>query len=154
MRDSSGFRIEYTPQLRPHDAGVIELGLIYSDANSIPPRQRAFALDAHVSVDFACYNRLCELQCPTECTSHLPTAGVHIFASQLHAHLTGRKLSTSLWRNGARIADVNHDAHYSAHWQIVRMLPRHIHVKPVGSKFKLVEDQKLDDDAKQSRCHV
>jgi hypothetical protein len=35
--DDSGIRITYTERLRRHDAGIMELGLIYSDANSIPP---------------------------------------------------------------------------------------------------------------------
>ena len=52
-KDSSGLRITYTPKLRQFDAGIIELGLIYSDANSIPPRQSAWPITGF---------------CPTDCT--------------------------------------------------------------------------------------
>jgi dopamine beta-monooxygenase len=52
-KDNSGLRITYTSHLRPFDAGIMELGLIYSDANSIPPRQLAWPITAY---------------CPSECT--------------------------------------------------------------------------------------
>jgi dopamine beta-monooxygenase len=116
-RDNSGFRITYTDKLRPYDAGIIELGLIYSDANSIPPGQRAFPITGH---------------CVAGCTSHFPASGIKIFATQLHAHLTGRKLFTSHFRNGVKIGEVNRDNHYSPHWQTIRSLPKHVHVMPVG----------------------
>jgi dopamine beta-monooxygenase len=41
--DNSGFLLSLTPKLRLYDAGVLELGLIYSDTNSIPPGQPSFA---------------------------------------------------------------------------------------------------------------
>jgi dopamine beta-monooxygenase len=51
--DSSGLRITFTKDLRPFDAGIMELGLIYSDANSIPPLQKEWPLTGY---------------CPFECT--------------------------------------------------------------------------------------
>uniref|UniRef100_A0A914I147 FAD-binding PCMH-type domain-containing protein n=1 Tax=Globodera rostochiensis TaxID=31243 RepID=A0A914I147_GLORO len=87
IRDSSGLRITYTNKLRPNDAGIIELGLIYSDANSIPPGQSKFPITA---------------LCPADCTQKFPINGIFIFASQLHAHLTGRKLFTSVIRDGKK----------------------------------------------------
>lgn len=105
----------YTDQLRQFDAGIVELGLIYSDANSIPPGQAVFPLTGH---------------CVSECTQKFPLNGIHIFATQLHAHLTGRKLFTSHYRNGVKIGEINRDNHYSPHWQVVRFLPQHINVLP------------------------
>lgn len=35
--DSSGLRFHYSAELRPFDAGVLEVGLEYTDKNSIPP---------------------------------------------------------------------------------------------------------------------
>ncbi|KAI6209539.1 hypothetical protein M3Y96_00231800 [Aphelenchoides besseyi] len=93
--DSSGFRIGYTDQLRPFDAGIMELG-----------------------------------HCVSECTRHFPSSGIKIFATQLHAHLTGRKLFTSHFRKGVKIGEINRDNHYSPHWQVVRSLPVHAHVLP------------------------
>lgn len=114
--DNSGIRITYTDKLRPQDAGIIELGLIYSDANSIPPQQLAFQLSGH---------------CVTDCTSKFPPNGINIFASQLHAHLTGRKLFTSHFRNNVKIGEINRDNHYSPHWQHVQSLKEHRKVLPV-----------------------
>lgn len=71
--DNSGFRFTYTSDLRPHDAGIIELGLIYSDANSIPPRQREFPITGY---------------CVADCTNKFPEEGITIFGTQLHAHET------------------------------------------------------------------
>uniref|UniRef100_A0A0K0FD39 DBH-like monooxygenase protein 1 (inferred by orthology to a human protein) n=1 Tax=Strongyloides venezuelensis TaxID=75913 RepID=A0A0K0FD39_STRVS len=112
--DSSGIIITYTDRLRPHDAGIMELGLIYSDANSIPPGQKAFSMTGY---------------CVPECTNYLPTNGIYIFATQLHAHLTGKKLFTSHFRNGVKVGEVNRANHYSPHWQLIRKLKKFVHVK-------------------------
>ena len=42
--DSSGIRFYVTSQLRPFDAGVMELGLEYSNKMAIPPGQISFPL--------------------------------------------------------------------------------------------------------------
>ena len=87
--DSSGIRIFYQggygEYLRQYDAGILEIGLEYNAKNSIPPQQDEFHLHGY---------------CLSECTSvGLPTNGITIFASQLHTHLTGRRVWTSLVRN-------------------------------------------------------
>uniref|UniRef100_A0A0K0DV29 DBH-like monooxygenase protein 1 n=1 Tax=Strongyloides stercoralis TaxID=6248 RepID=A0A0K0DV29_STRER len=112
--DSSGILITYTEKLRRYDAGIMELGLIYSDTNSIPPGQKAFPMTGY---------------CVSECTKHLPTNGIYIFATQLHAHLTGKKLFTSHFHNGVKIGEINRANHYSPHWQLIRKLKKSIHVK-------------------------
>lgn len=48
----------------------------------------------------------------------LPPSGIHIFASQLHTHLTGRKVVTVLARNGQEMKVVNRDNHYSPYFQV------------------------------------
>lgn len=48
----------------------------------------------------------------------LPPSGIHIFASQLHTHLTGRKVVTVLARDGQERQVVNRDDHYSPHFQV------------------------------------
>lgn len=53
----------------------------------------------------------------------LPPSGIHIFASQLHTHLTGRKVVTVLARDGRERAVVNRDNHYSPHFQVGARLP-------------------------------
>ncbi len=36
-----------TGKLRPHDAGIMELGLVYGDSTAIPPGLVAFPLSGH-----------------------------------------------------------------------------------------------------------
>uniref|UniRef100_A0A183EGL3 Dopamine beta-hydroxylase n=1 Tax=Gongylonema pulchrum TaxID=637853 RepID=A0A183EGL3_9BILA len=120
MLDRSGFTISYTGQLRQYDAAVMELGLIYGDANSIPPHQKAFPLTGH---------------CVADCTKKLPADGINVFASQLHAHLYGRKLWTSHFRDGVKIGEINRDNHYSPHWQRIENLRKIIKIMPVSGSL-------------------
>ena len=47
VRDSSGLRFIVTETLRPHDAGIMELGLIYTDRMAIPPGQYMYPLNGY-----------------------------------------------------------------------------------------------------------
>lgn len=47
MVDSSGVRLYITPDVREYDAGVIELGLEYTDKMAIPPNQPDFTLTGY-----------------------------------------------------------------------------------------------------------
>lgn len=47
MVDSSGVRLYITPEVRKYDAGVIELGLEYTDKMAIPPKQPDFTLSGY-----------------------------------------------------------------------------------------------------------
>ncbi|XP_003795019.1 dopamine beta-hydroxylase [Otolemur garnettii] len=116
LRDSSGIRLYYTTRLRRFDAGIMELGLVYTPVMAIPPRERAFVLTGY---------------CTDKCTQvALSPPGIHIFASQLHTHLTGRKVVTVLARDGREREIVNRDNHYSPHFQEIRMLRKTVFVKP------------------------
>ncbi|XP_045145294.1 dopamine beta-hydroxylase [Echinops telfairi] len=109
-RDSSGIRLYYTRSLRRYDAGIMELGLVYTPVMAIPPREPAFTLTGY---------------CTDKCTQlALPPSGIHIFASQLHTHLTGRQVVTVLARDGQEREVVNRDTHYSPHFQEIRMLKK------------------------------
>ncbi|XP_036608374.1 dopamine beta-hydroxylase [Trichosurus vulpecula] len=115
-RDSSGLRLYYTPTLRPFDAGIMELGLVYTPVMAIPPKETDFVLTGY---------------CTDKCTQlALPESGIHIFASQLHTHLTGRKVITVIAREGIVTEIVNRDDHYSPHFQEIRMLKKIVSVLP------------------------
>lgn len=117
--DSSGIRFIVTKSLRKYDAGVIELGLEYTDKMAIPPQQEAFILSGH---------------CIQECTGvGLPQQGIHVFASQLHTHLTGIKVVTHHIRDGEELSLLNYDNHYSTHFQEIRLLPKPIIILPGDS---------------------
>ena len=114
--DSSGLRMYYTSQLRAHDAGVLEIGLEYTDKNSIPPQQSVFDVSGF---------------CTAECTrAALPPYGITIFASQLHTHLTGTRVWTQHVRGGVELPEVNRDNHYSPHYQEIRKLKKSVTVFP------------------------
>jgi dopamine beta-monooxygenase len=114
--DSSGVRFYYTNKLRTHDVGVLEVGLEYTDKNSIPPKQPAFDLMGF---------------CSTECTRvGLPSYGITIFASQLHTHLTGVRVWTQHIRGGIELKEINRDNHYSPHFQEIRKLKNKVNVFP------------------------
>ncbi|XP_060697221.1 dopamine beta-hydroxylase [Hemiscyllium ocellatum] len=114
--DSSGIRLFYTPTLRKVNAGILELGLVYTPVMAIPPGEANFELTGY---------------CTARCTEQsLPESGIHIFASQLHTHLAGRKVKTVLVRSGVEVDVVNADEHYSTHFQEIRLLQKEITVKP------------------------
>ncbi|XP_021507619.1 dopamine beta-hydroxylase [Meriones unguiculatus] len=132
-RDSSGIRLHYTSTLRSYDAGILELGLVYTPLMAIPPQETEFVLTGY---------------CTDKCTQKaLPPSGIHIFASQLHTHLTGRKVVTVLARDGKERKVVNRDNHYSPHFQEIRMLKKAVSVFPgdvlITSCTYNTEDRKL-----------
>lgn len=46
-RDSSGIRLYYTASLRRFNAGIMELGLVYTPVMAIPPQEMAFVLTGY-----------------------------------------------------------------------------------------------------------
>ncbi|KAJ8401960.1 hypothetical protein AAFF_G00375410 [Aldrovandia affinis] len=115
-QDSSGIRLYYTPTLRKYDAGIMELGLVYTPVMAIPPREQHFLLTGY---------------CTAKCTqTALPPGGIHIFASQLHTHLAGRGVRTVLVRGGQEVEIVQEDKHFSTHYQIIRTLKKMVNVLP------------------------
>ncbi|KAM4634253.1 dopamine beta-hydroxylase [Polymixia lowei] len=115
-RDSSGIRLFYTPSLRHYDAGIMELGLVYTPVMAVPPRQHSFHLTGY---------------CTSKCTqTALPPGGIHIFASQLHTHLAGRGVRTTLVRGGREVEVVQQDQHFSTHYQTIRILRKMVNVLP------------------------
>ncbi|XP_025419900.1 dopamine beta-hydroxylase-like [Sipha flava] len=116
MVDSSGVRLYITPEVRKYDAGVIELGLEYTDKMAIPPKQQDFILSGY---------------CIAECTAvSIPPTGIEIFGSQLHTHLTGTKIYTKHVRDGQELPELNRDNHYSTHFQEIRLLHKPVLVLP------------------------
>ncbi|NXA34878.1 DOPO hydroxylase, partial [Eudromia elegans] len=115
-RDSSGIRLYYTATLRRYDAGILELGLVYTPVMAVPPGEAEFRLSGY---------------CTDKCTRlALPPAGIRVFASQLHTHLAGTSVVTVLAREGRARRVVNADRHYSPHFQEIRMLKELVPVMP------------------------
>lgn len=130
--DSSGLRFHYSGRLRPFEAGVLEVGLEYTDKNSVPPRMLA-PLAGH---------------CVSECTRAAlsergadggrpgpgpglgPGGGIYVFAAQMHTHLAGVASWTEHVRGGQLLGELQRDDHYSAHFQEIRLLAEPVHVAP------------------------
>nr|CAG4647751.1 EOG090X0318 [Moina brachiata] len=114
--DSSGIRMWYTSHLRKYDAGVMELGLEYTDKMALPPGIDSFTLSGF---------------CIAECTAvSLPKSGITIFGSQLHTHLHGYKVVTQHFRDDSELPELNRDNHYSTHYQEIRLLADPVRVLP------------------------
>nr|WAS27820.1 putative dopamine beta-hydroxylase-like protein [Patiria miniata] len=114
--DSSGIRFRYTSSLRPHDAGILEVGATYSPNLSVPPTSDGFYLTGY---------------CTPDCTDKgIPDQGIRVFASQLHTHLSGTAVWTKHIRNGVEIQELNRDDHYSSMFQEIRLLQQDVVVLP------------------------
>ncbi|CAG7731030.1 unnamed protein product [Allacma fusca] len=124
--DSSGMKFWVSEKLRQFDAGVMELGLEYTDKMAIPPRFHNFQLTGI---------------CNRECTSvGIPASGITVFASQLHTHLTGTRVVTRHFRMGEaesgtegryiELPPLNYDNHYSTHYQEIRQLKNPTRILP------------------------
>lgn len=110
----------------------MEVGLEYNAKNSIPPKMSSFHHHGY---------------CLSECTRNsLPEKGITIFASQLHTHLTGRKVWTSLVRNNKVIQIINSDNHYDQMFQEIRMLQRPVKVKPGDAIINTCVFETMDRD--------
>uniref|UniRef100_A0A6P7GAW1 Tyramine beta-hydroxylase n=1 Tax=Diabrotica virgifera virgifera TaxID=50390 RepID=A0A6P7GAW1_DIAVI len=115
--DSSGIRFHISSVLKKMDAGVIELGLEYTDKMAIPPGQSRFSLSGY---------------CTSACTAmSLSPEGITIFGSQLHTHLTGVRVITRHFdEHGRELPELNRDNHFSTHFQEIRILKRPVKVLP------------------------
>nr|XP_026695728.1 dopamine beta-hydroxylase-like [Ciona intestinalis] len=62
--DGSGIRFHFTENLRPHDLGIMEVGVIYSANMAIPPGQKSFKWSG---------------ECPGSCTQAVITYELRLF---------------------------------------------------------------------------
>ncbi|XP_046966055.1 tyramine beta-hydroxylase [Vanessa cardui] len=114
--DSSGIILHITDNRRKYDAAIMELGLEYTDKMAIPGGQEAFSLTGY---------------CIPQCTAvGLPAAGIVVFGSQLHTHLTGAAVRTRHARGLRELPVLNEDLHYSTHFQEIRILHRPVRILP------------------------
>lgn len=109
-------------KLREFDAGILEIGLEYNPKMAIPPQSKEFHLNAY---------------CLSECTqaSMRREKPITVFASQLHTHLTGRRVWTSLIRDNKLVDIVNSDNHYDQMFQEIRLLRKPVTIRPGDTLF-------------------
>ncbi|ERL83295.1 hypothetical protein D910_05622, partial [Dendroctonus ponderosae] len=116
--DSSGVRFYVSDKLKEMDAGVIELGLEYTDKMAIPPGQESFSLTGYCissctsvvgsSLEFLSPNWVLNVV-----SQGLHNEGITVFGSQLHTHLTGVRVHTRHFdAYGKELPELDRDNHY------------------------------------------
>ncbi|XP_061669074.1 DBH-like monooxygenase protein 2 homolog [Syngnathoides biaculeatus] len=117
--DSSGLRLHYTHQLRPHDVGIMCAGVSPSFPidYDIPPR----------ATKFRTYG-----VCNTTLFSQIvdPVPDLRVFAVMLHTHTAGREVRVRHFRNGERIGFLGVNADYDFNLQEVTKLGRVKTIEP------------------------
>jgi hypothetical protein len=83
LKDSTGFRVTYSPTLRPHDLGSIVTGAFFT----IPSQNATSDLVIPAGLEEYDYVNVC----PSTCTSRLfPPSGVKVLNARLHMHMHGQ----------------------------------------------------------------
>eukprot|EP00170_Pyropia_yezoensis_P007332 contig_30033_g7354 len=95
--DNSSVLLHFSDTPRTHEAGTISVG------------------DALISLSGQAVEggRNYTFTCPSECTSQMEQPSITVFASMLHAHLTGLRLWTNLYRNGSFVRTIEAAAFWS-----------------------------------------
>ncbi|OCT71180.1 hypothetical protein XELAEV_18034157mg [Xenopus laevis] len=117
IKDNSGIRILYTPEVRKYDAGVLMLGVFTFPIQFIPPGSK----------NFRSYG-LCDTKLIPQLLDEPPE---DLIASSflLHAHLTGHGLRLLHYRNGTLIGSLGQDNSYDFGFQQIRYFPEAITIK-------------------------
>ncbi|XP_066457807.1 DBH-like monooxygenase protein 2 [Eleutherodactylus coqui] len=117
LKDSSGIRITYTPDLRPYDCATVMIGIFTFPIHFIPPGSEAFRsyglCNTHLMEDIL--------------GEPIPDLTVQTFL--LHGHLTAHGLRLMHYRNGTLIGSLGEDKTYDFNFQQVRNLPRAVTIK-------------------------
>ncbi|XP_033095852.1 DBH-like monooxygenase protein 1 [Anneissia japonica] len=116
IRDVAGIRFYYTPDIRPFEADMMEVGITTFSPWIIPPGV----------TDFKAYG-----VCDSICSDAMFADGdIKIFSVLLHAHLVGTAIRLSHYRDGKFIGDIVRDNLYDFNLQEQRILKEDWIVKP------------------------
>ncbi len=112
--DHSGFRMYYTPNLRPINAGIMTIGHQFDERHFIP--------EGLTTVNYG--------YCMKDCTEiGLPPDGVTVFGTFLHAHPIGTALIVRHVRNGVELEPIEADWAYDFDYQQMIAVDN-VHVLP------------------------
>uniref|UniRef100_A0A8C8SW32 Monooxygenase DBH like 1 n=1 Tax=Pelusios castaneus TaxID=367368 RepID=A0A8C8SW32_9SAUR len=106
LLDNSGLKLFYTPILRKYDAGIIESGVWVSLYHNIPPGMPQFTSEGH-----------CTRECLQKALGAERPTGIHVFATLLHAHLTGKVLRLRHFRKGEEQKLLAYDNEFDFNFQ-------------------------------------
>ncbi|XP_069835958.1 DBH-like monooxygenase protein 2 isoform X1 [Dendropsophus ebraccatus] len=117
IKDSSGIRISYTPELRPHDCGTLMVGVFTFPIHFIPPG----------SEEFRSYG-LCDTRMMEDMLGR-PIPDLTVKSFLLHGHLTAYGVRILHYRNGTLIGSLGEDKKYDFNFQQVRHFPKDLTIK-------------------------
>ncbi|KAM3913328.1 LOW QUALITY PROTEIN: uncharacterized protein RB166_018650 [Leptodactylus fuscus] len=117
LRDSSGIRIYYTPELRPNDCAIFMVGIFTFPIHFIPP----------ASEEFRNYG-LCNTRLMEDLLGE-PIPDLTVTTFLLHGHLSVRGVRIMHYRNGTLIGSLGEDKKYDFNFQQFRNLPREVTIK-------------------------
>ncbi|XP_058985307.1 MOXD1 homolog 2-like [Musca domestica] len=116
MADNSGLKIYFTHILRPHDAGVLSIGMDPNWRHIIPPGQNQV---------------ISEGQCMEDCTAYaFPPEGIRIFAVMMRTHLIGKEVKLRQIRQNEELPPIAHDSNIDVAYQDFRRLSTPVHAMP------------------------
>jgi len=110
--------IHYTPTLRQHDAGFLNIGYNIPGSPSfiIPPRSQDHRFSGH---------------CSSQCTQKiLPPEGIKVAAAILHSHNAGRRLKLQHFRNNRELPWILSDDNFIFRYQLLRFLRKEVVIQP------------------------
>ncbi|XP_019727004.1 DBH-like monooxygenase protein 2 homolog isoform X2 [Hippocampus comes] len=117
--DSSGLKLHYTDQLRPHDVGILSTGVSPSRHidYDIPPR----------ATKFRTYG-----VCNTSLISQIvnPVPDLQVFAVMMHTHTAGREIRVGHFRNGEQLGFLAMNLNYDFNLQEITRLGSIKTIKP------------------------
>ncbi|XP_043935135.1 putative DBH-like monooxygenase protein 2 [Protopterus annectens] len=117
IKDSSGIRFYYTPELRKYDVGVLAVGPTVYPTFFIPPKMKSFKMYG-----------ICKTEKFVELNQN-NVGDMIIFASLPHTHLTGRAVKCALYRNGSQIGFLSRDDNYDFSFQATRFFTPYVTLK-------------------------
>lgn len=114
LMDSSGLEIHFTPNLRPHDAGILVFGHVYLQVDptsekddgkkdfAVPPPylEKTASLQTYTST------------CPQHCLKEMLSNTIYITTAINHMHHLGKHQRLELLRNGTKVQDLAWDQTY------------------------------------------
>ncbi|XP_078722329.1 putative DBH-like monooxygenase protein 2 [Lampetra fluviatilis] len=116
VRDSSGLRLYYTPNLRKYDTGILETGILPNIYHFIPPNTTSYTSYGICNTgSFVTANSNDTLQGQVSGT-------MNVFATMLHSHLAGIAIQVRHFRNGSQIGNLGRDMSYDFGLQETRYL--------------------------------
>ncbi|CAL8068078.1 unnamed protein product [Orchesella dallaii] len=110
--------VQYTPDLRPHDAGIWWVGTPPPAATNIflPPNSLEHVIVGH---------------CSSGCTGHIfPPEGISVFAALTHTHTTGNGMRVLHFRGNKELPWIMYDNNYDFNYQQWRMLREERRILP------------------------